>query len=363
MKLESVLALRDEVIDRYYNTVLGLAPEPGVRASAADIPRYTGQRLAIGARYRAPGDYAIAIRLESASGRGMSQAKQIVSALPDEREADVAIVKAYIPSRLQLTAAATKPANAPGGSRNRPLEIGISIGHGEGPPGTLGMFARQEDGATVALTNNHVIALANAARIADEIYQPGIPDQPGDAVNVIGVLGNYRKLRRSGSNEFDAAYCVLGEEQELAGQGNEIPNASGATDKGLSLDIPVSVDDLDKLVQQIGETATIAKHGRKTAYTTASITKVVIGINDVIVGVPSLGNCRFDNLIEIETVDQAHPFSDIGDSGSICYLEGARAPFGLIFAAGMTERNNEKTFVSYACALPEIFKAYKLSQL
>lgn len=361
MELASVFALRDEVLESYYQADLKLADDIGIRATASEVPRYTSQRLAIGARFRTPGDYAVAIRLESADGRAMNRARRIIEALPDAGEADIAVAKARIPSRMQLTAAARAPVPAAGAGRTRPLSIGWSIGHGDGAPGTLGMFARLGGDKYVALSNNHVLALGNAAQINDEIFQPGIPDLPSDAENVVGRLGNYRKLRRNGSNAFDAAYCILSDEIEF--EGNEVPTIFGANDAGAVLTAPIGTDELDRLASALADGAFVAKNGRKTGYTRAAIDRVVIGINDVIVGVPNIGNCRFDNLIEIESADEAIPFSDHGDSGSICYLEGECAPFGMLFAAGITERGRDKTYVSYACGLSEIFTAYKLSPL
>ena len=107
----------------------------------------------------------------------------------------------------------------------------------------------------------------------------------------------------------------------------------------------------------------MAKNGLKTGYTSVSVTNVTLGVSDVIVDIPALRNCRFDGLIEIEFEQKDRPFSDFGDSGAVAYLEKERAPFGLLFAAGISTRTGRKRYVSFACSLPKIFEAYDLASL
>ena len=57
----------------------------------------------------------------------------------------------------------------------------------------------------------------------------------------------------------------------------------------------------------------LAKIGRTTGYSTGVVSG--FGIDDVIIHVHSVGNVRFDNLLEVEWDD--NPFTDEGDSGSI----------------------------------------------
>jgi hypothetical protein len=60
-------------------------------------------------------------------------------------------------------------------TRIRPAPGGVSIGHFQITAGTLGVLARRS-GRPVILSNNHVLANQNAARVGDPILQPGPAD-------------------------------------------------------------------------------------------------------------------------------------------------------------------------------------------
>jgi hypothetical protein len=59
--------------------------------------------------------------------------------------------------------------------RIRPAPGGVSIGHFQITAGTLGVLAHR-GGRPVILSNNHVLANQNAARVGDPILQPGPAD-------------------------------------------------------------------------------------------------------------------------------------------------------------------------------------------
>jgi len=360
MELSSVFELRDKALMEHYSDELRI--DASIRATSADVPRRPEHRIAIGARFRAPRDYQMAIRVQRRTGRAMRHARRLIDGLPNKDEADLAVLeKVTAPSRYALATAASEDGKAPGAKRRRPAEIGFSIGHLDGAPGTLGMFGDHEEHGVVALSNNHVIALSNAAAKNDEIYQAGIPHSHPDIENLLGRLGGYRKIRKVGSNGFDAAYCILDDQD--AHNGNVIPKDFRALDAGKPLGAPIDTDEFNDLLAKIGKDATVAKNGLKTGYTSVSVTNVTIGLNDVIVDIPGLRNCRFDDLIEIEFEQKDRPFTDFGDSGAVAYLEKERAPFGMLFAAGVSTRTGRKRYVSYACSLPGIFQAYDLALL
>jgi hypothetical protein len=361
MRLESALELRDRTLEKFYEA--DLRESASVRATAASVPPVPERRLAIGARYRGRNDYQIAIRVQRDTGVAMRRARELIASLPDEREADLSILrKVSVPSRNALATSAKGGGNYPGAVCVRPLDIGYSIGHLNGGPGSLGLLADSTHGA-VALTNNHVIALANRAKRGDAIYQCGIPDGPPDDDKAIGTLGSYRHIRSVGSNYFDAAYCIL--DSEIDHNRNLISSNFGALDAGSQLKECLSIDDLTDLVDNMstGTDISVAKLGRTTGYTSADFTSVSVGVNDLIVDIPGLGNCRFDDNIEIQWPDKETPFTEDGDSGAVLYLERERYPFGLMFANGIVERKGVRTWASFACALKPVFEAYQLDFL
>src|SRR5438132_1513263 len=67
---------------------------------------------------------------------------------------------------------ATQTTNMDRTKRIRPAPGGVSVGHFQVTAGTLGVLARRS-GRAVILSNNHVLANQNAARVGDPILQPG----------------------------------------------------------------------------------------------------------------------------------------------------------------------------------------------
>jgi hypothetical protein len=64
--------------------------------------------------------------------------------------------------------------------RIRPIKPGYSCGQADITAGTIGGFFLDRDGDLVILSNNHVLANENRAKIGDPIYQPGPYDASGD---------------------------------------------------------------------------------------------------------------------------------------------------------------------------------------
>ena len=67
----------------------------------------------------------------------------------------------------------------------RPVRCGVSIGHPQVTAGTLGCLVVLNNNRLCLLSNNHVIANSNNARIGDPIIQPGRVDGgvvPGDRI-------------------------------------------------------------------------------------------------------------------------------------------------------------------------------------
>ena len=358
MNLNDVLSLRDKLIDSYYSEGLSLNPDDGLRAQGQPVLRYPTQRLSVGARFVSQDRWKLAVRLQKENGRAMTHAKQFIEELQLGPEVDLAIVEASVPARGKLMAQSGGGGDDdPPAARCRPPEIGHSIGHLDGGPGTLGLFALRKD-EPVALSCNHVLALANSAAAGDEIFQAGPPDSHPFSEDRLGKLGNFQFLRSTGSNEIDAAYCEIEEEHQP--ESNAIP-AWAQSDAGKKLHTPIVLDELADLLAE--SDARVAKVGRSTMHTSTPAQNVVVGINDITVFVPGLGNCRFDNVIEIEADAGEIAFSDVGDSGSVVYVSGEFSTFGMIFCGGTTTRTGVTRSVSYACDLSAIFEAYDLEPM
>ena len=105
----------------------------------------------------------------------------------------------------------------------------------------------------------------------------------------------------------------------------------------------------------------MAKIGRTTGFTFGRVSG--FGIDDIAIGVPGIGNVRFDNLLEIEWETADKPFAMDGDFGSLVFDPVSMRPIGLHFAGGLIRRNGKQVGVSYTCSLKYILTMFDLSLL
>lgn len=219
--------------------------------------------------------------------------------------------------------------------RRRPAQPGISLGHRDITAGTFGLLVRRA-GQAYILSNNHVLADTNAARIGDPIYQPGSADG-GTANDRIATLIEFEVI------DFgeQPAECSIAE--GLASFLNTLARLTGSSHRlqpirqtpAINLmDAALALPDGPALVAPailgIGVPAAAAepllgqqvqKMGRTTGLTQGTVTQINVTV-DVDYGGRK---ARF--------VDQifTSPMSSPGDSGS-SILDMNRQVVGLLFA-------------------------------
>src|SRR2546430_7919944 len=92
--------------------------------------------------------------------------------------------------------------------RQRPAPMGFSVGHPAITAGSIGARVVDGSGNVYALSNNHVLANSNDARIGDAALQPG-PYDGGTAADKIATLSAFKAIDFSGGpNSIDAAIAV-----------------------------------------------------------------------------------------------------------------------------------------------------------
>ena len=205
--------------------------------------------------------------------------------------------------------------------RERPAPCGISVGHTAITAGTIGALCRGRNAPRnqrlMVLSNNHVLANSNAARIGDAIVQPGPADGGRVPQATIAVLERFVPINFSGGNNLvDAATAwawperVRREFVYLSGSERRYFNVGAA---------PVAA------VPGLA----VGKSGRTTQLTSGRVTAVGVTVN------VNFGGriAKFVNQIAVRA--SSGDFSQGGDSGSLIWTwDSRRAPVGLLFAGG-----------------------------
>jgi hypothetical protein len=219
--------------------------------------------------------------------------------------------------------------------RVRPATGGVSLGHHRITAGTFGVVA-QRNGRPVILSNNHILANSNDAKLGDPILQPG-PADGGRMQDTIARLGDFVPIEfteRSAGWAGRLLERVLAPFLRVFGYGvKRLP--SSATNR---VDAAVAVPTDEGLVAPgaigIGSVAGTAearigmrvrKSGRTTGVTEGRVTGV-----DAVVEVDYGGKSAiFRGQIVADLLSRG------GDSGSLVVDDRNRA-VGLLFAGGAT---------------------------
>ena len=220
-------------------------------------------------------------------------------------------------------------------TRRRPAPIGFSVGHPAITAGTIGGRVIDPLGNVYVLSNNHVLANANAAQLGDPTLQPGPLDGGTDPADRIGTLYAFEPLKLvfnqygviPPSNWMDAAIAL---------SSTSLLSNSTPTDDGYGVPSSTVYADangdgfIDDRSLLLGVNA--QKYGRTTKLTQGQITGVNVTI-DVCYDLFCLTLGRFYDQVAI----CCSGFSDGGDSGSlIVSADGNKNPIALLFAGDQT---------------------------
>ncbi|MEZ4417554.1 MAG: hypothetical protein R3E10_17500 [Gemmatimonadota bacterium] len=198
----------------------------------------------------------------------------------------------------------------------RPVPIGVSSGQPDVTAGTIGARALA-GGKVFALSNNHVFANSNKAKVGDNVLQPGRADGGADPDDAIGTLYDFEPIQHCGrgpfpcpENRIDAAIALTSPDRV----GNSTPPGGYGTPRAKTVEAKLGMR--------------VQKYGRTTGHTRGLIDGIRATIT---VGYPG-GQARFVDQIIIS----GGGFSAPGDSGSLVVTDGSgaqdRRPVGLVFA-------------------------------
>ena len=218
--------------------------------------------------------------------------------------------------------------------------------------GTLGALVQNSGGTQYLLSCNHVLARSDQAATGEAIVQPGLIDdnctpygQSGAAVTPVGVLTAWLPLSSATTN-VDAAIAQVnsgavntsGAIQELG-----LPQAGGTLAAA-----PPGVSSTSGKGESGSIGLTVAKSGRTTGLTCASITTVSLNVQ-----VSYYKDCAETTLYLTKTYTnqigiEGNQFSDAGDSGSLIVDASNAEPVGLFFAGGTTTSGTSEGVASPA---------------
>lgn len=324
MEIASVRALKDELFAEVVAPVVAAASASfGIAASAIETQTGILSSVALGiGKGNGPTDFRLAVRIQR---RALEIVPAFIQTLIDRAsgEADVRYVGAV-----------TKRATPWHQQRQRPLKIGSTIGHYRITAGTLGMFVRERTtNQLLILSNNHVLADESRGLPGDAIWQPGAADQ-GGAADAVGALLRAVPFTTTGANFADVAVATIAADIAVnAGYIEGLGAVAGLRQPPLTTGTAVA---------KLGRTTGL-RRGRVTA---TEIDNLVVGFN--------VGQLRFDNQIEIESLD-ARPFSSGGDSGSLIVDSQNRA-CGLLFA-GSDQGGANNSGLTYANPMAVVLDA------
>ncbi len=365
MELASVIELKNDILNKYYNDTPRSKPGAEYEAQALgtslEVNSNLKNHLAAGHSRKGKNDYQLELRLQNPNKEDYIFAENF-KAKEASGEANIAVIEHLeIPSQITLAQSAINGVGHPNLTmKRRPMHIGVSVSHRDGAPGTLGVFVRTPEGTDAILSNNHVIGLVGDAKPNDSVYQPGRLEQRYlFSDHRIGYFVKSIHLSKIGLNALDAAYAIL--EENIPHLGNLVPQGFGSPDEGKSIIEVVSFDDA------IREGMVVAKLGRTSGYTSAISQEPdnIITLVDVKGLSVSLNreDYWFNGLMEIPGESLNKPFTEPGDSGSLVFIPGALQGVGLHFARAVKKiySSGRKIPVSYACSLVDILGAFELT--
>ena len=225
--------------------------------------------------------------------------------------------------------------------RFRPAPGGVSGGHKSITAGTLGCWV-QRNGQWMMLSNNHVLANSNSAKIGDPILQPGPFDTGSHPDDQIATLEDFVPINFPGNSDGDEDSCsiadgivsILNAIASILGSKTRIKAFSTLQVENLvdaAIGRPLKDDDVQPEILNIGAVqgtasadlgTSVKKSGRTTGYTEGVIEQLDVTV-DVQYGTNLVA--RFTDQLMTGAMSQG------GDSGS-AVLDSQNRLVGLLFA-------------------------------
>lgn len=316
MDLATARSLKDELAREVVRPRVQALQAERRAVRAVGVRKLTGIEpgVALGiAAGTGPGDYRLAVRLQRRALERDDMLHRRILELAGQDGVDISYIGSVFKCAGRKIPSAAALRDRPWYQQHqRPLRIGVSVGHYGITAGTLGAFGlRSADGKVVMLSNNHVLANENKAKPGDAILQPGAYDGGRREADTVARLLDFVPIRAGMNNLVDAAVATLEPQVEW-----DPATLTGAGKLDGLRPEPLAPGD------------SVFKIGRTTGLTRGVVT--AIEVDEVVVSYER-GEIGFDRQIEIASAEKNKPFSSGGDSGSMIFDADGRA-CALLFA-------------------------------
>lgn len=204
--------------------------------------------------------------------------------------------------------------------------------------GTLGALIQNSSGRQYILSNNHVLARSDQAKVGETIVQPALIDDncdpfgnTGAAISAVGTLSGFISLKSPATNVDAAIAEVNSGAVNTSGAILEL----GALQNGTLAAAPPGISSSAGRGENAALNMVVAKSGRTTGLTCATVSAVSLDVNvdyftDCAESKPYVTK-TYTNQIAIS----GNQFSDSGDSGALVVDTTNAEPVGLFFAGGV----------------------------
>jgi hypothetical protein len=255
--------------------------------------------------------------------------------------------------RVTGVAYSSKVKGRSGADFDRP-QIGCSIGHIRGYPGSVGCLAiteRHHLNHFVLTSAAHVLSMMNQAQKGDSVIFPGHPDGPRVLANRVGPLDNFTFLNHYAAGEED--WANIFNHEDIASVKIETPadwpDGTFVPDpnEGPQKRIRSTITD-DELFDYIGRN--VFKYGRTTGLTRGTFD--IGGIQQFPIRLPDGKMYMYRDMLAVRG-DEGKVFSGPGDSGALIYTDDFRALGFVVGGSGGVEN------FTFACSAERSLSSIK----
>lgn len=204
--------------------------------------------------------------------------------------------------------------------------------------GTLGSLIQNSSGRQYILSNNHVLARSDQAKVGETIVQPALIDDncspfgiTGATISAVGTLSGFLSLKSSTTNVDAAIAEVNSGAVNTSGAILEL----GALQNGTLAAAPPGISSTGGRGEPAALNMVVAKSARTTGLTCATVSAISLDVNvdyytDCAESKPYVTK-TYTNQVAIS----GNQFSDSGDSGALVVDTLTAEPIGLFFAGGV----------------------------